>query len=305
MTKQTLHEKVTHQIIDAMESATNFQMPWHIEQELPINALTNNKYQGINTVSLWSNSMRKHYDSSHWATYRQWQELDAQVQKGERGSTIIIYKPITNRDGEIIYSTEPPYKPKVLIRSANVFNANQVSGWEPPNASTEPIIDLTSKLNNADTFVSNSKATITTGGSQAYYNHKTDIINMPKRKLFTGTSSSTPTEGYYSTLLHELVHWTGFEKRCNRDLSGRFGKHAYAREELIAELGSAFLCAELGITKLPRTDHASYIKSWIKVLKEDVTAIFLAASKATTAVCYLNSLQFLVKSSDYPLSANH
>ncbi len=305
MPKPTLHEKITHQIIDAMESATNFQMPWHTEHELPINALTNNKYQGINTVSLWSNSMRKHYDSSHWATYRQWQELEAQVQKGERGSTIIIYKPITNKKGEIICSTEPPYKPKVLIRSATVFNANQVSGWKSHTTNIEPTIDLTSRLERADNFVSNTKATITTGGNQAYYNPKADIINMPKRKLFTGTVASTPTEAYYSTLLHELIHWTGDDKRCNRDHTGRFGNSAYAKEELIAELGSAFLCAELGITKIPRTDHASYIKSWINVLKEDVTAIFLAASKATIAVCYLNSLQFLIKNSNYPQSAKH
>lgn len=304
MSKQTLHEKVTHQIIDAMESATNFQLPWHINKELPINALTNNKYQGINTVSLWSNSMHKQYDSCYWATYRQWQELDAQVQKGERGSTIITYKPVTNKAGEIICSTEPPYKPKVLIRSATVFNANQVKNWQPSIDNSSPLTDLTNRLESADTFVSNTSASITTGGNQAFYNPQKDIINMPIRKLFTGSSTCTPTEGYYSTLLHELIHWTGNEKRCNRDIAGRFGKAAYAREELIAELGSAFLCAELGITKLPRPDHSSYIKSWIKVLREDVTAIFSAASKATTAVCYLSSLQFLIKSSDYPVPAS-
>ena len=291
MTKQSLHEKLTHQIVEAMESATNFQMPWHTEQELPQNALTSNNYKGINTVSLWACTMQKHYDSSHWATYKQWHELDAQVKKGERGSTIVIYKPLIGNDGEPIYFTEPPYRQKVFMRSASVFNANQVTGWQSDSIISKPTIDLTSKLANVDAYVSATKASITIGGHQSYYNGKADKINIPERHLFNGSTTCSPTEAFYSTLLHELVHWTGTEKRCNRDHTGRFGNSAYAKEELVAELGSAFLCADLGITSSPREDHASYIKNWIKVLKNDNKAIFLAASNATTAVNYLNHLQ--------------
>ncbi|HEV2121884.1 MAG TPA: zincin-like metallopeptidase domain-containing protein, partial [Chloroflexota bacterium] len=108
---------------------------------------------------------------------------------------------------------------------------------------------------------------------------------------FTGTATSTPTEGYYGVLLHELTHWSGHESRTNRDLSGRFGKEAYAMEELVAELGSAFLCAEKHITPQPRPDHAAYIANWLKVPKDDKRAIFSAASKASQASQYLNRLQ--------------
>ena len=303
MTKQSLHEKLTHQIVEAMESATNFQMPWHSEQELPVNAFTNNKYKGINTVSLWASSMKQSYDSSVWSTYRQWQELGAQVEKGQKSSTIILYKPLTGKDGEPIYNTEPPYRQTVFMRSASVFNANQVTGYESKVSTNTPTEDLTIKLATVDAYVSGSKASITIGGHQAYYNCKADKINIPERHLFTGSTTCSPTEAFYSTLLHELVHWTGTEKRCNRDHTGRFGNSAYAKEELVAELGSAFLCADLGITSSPREDHASYINSWIKVLKDDDKAIFSAASNATTAVNYLNKLQLQLDESIQPITA--
>ena len=117
---------------------------------------------------------------------------------------------------------------------------------------------------------------------------------MPPVETFNGTDTSTPTEGYYGTLLHELTHWTGHEKRCDRDLSGRFGADAYAAEELVAELGAAFLCSELGISQQPRPDHAQYVGHWLRVLKADKRAIFTAASKATQAAEYLNGLQVAI-----------
>lgn len=110
---------------------------------------------------------------------------------------------------------------------------------------------------------------------------------MPTREAFTGSATSSPNEAYYSTLLHELTHWTGPAHRCDRDLSGRFGTEAYAVEELVAELGAAFLCAELGIAVEPRADHAQYLVHWLKVLKTDKRAIFTAASKAGEAVAFL------------------
>ena len=114
---------------------------------------------------------------------------------------------------------------------------------------------------------------------------------MPDRERFTGSETSTPTEAYYATLLHELTHWTGHESRLDRDLSGRFGNEAYAVEELVAELGAAFLCADLSITNTPRPDHAAYIANWLEVLKRDKRAIFTAARKAAQATDYLASLQ--------------
>ena len=114
---------------------------------------------------------------------------------------------------------------------------------------------------------------------------------MPERERFTGSATSTPTETYYATLLHELTHWTGHESRLDRDLSGRFGNEAYAMEELVAELGAAFLCADLSITNTPRPDHAAYIANWLEVLKRDKRAIFTAARKAAQAADHLASLQ--------------
>ena len=114
---------------------------------------------------------------------------------------------------------------------------------------------------------------------------------MPERERFLGTDTSTPTEAYYGTLLHELTHWTGHKKRCEREFGKRFGDEAYAMEELVAELGSAFLCADIGISPQPRPDHAAYVDHWLKVLKADKKAIFTAASQASKAADFLASLR--------------
>ncbi len=141
----------------------------------------------------------------------------------------------------------------------------------------------------AEEFVSRSGATIQHGGTRACYIPATDEIQMPPREAFFATATSTATEGYYSTLLHELTHWTAPANRCARDLSGRFGSEAYAMEELVAELGAAFLSAELSITAEPRPDHAQYLSNWLTVLKADKNAIFTAASKAGEAVRFLSA----------------
>ena len=129
------------------------------------------------------------------------------------------------------------------------------------------------------------------GGSRAFYRPSTDTIQLPPREAFVGSATSPPAESYYSTLLHELTHWTSAEARCNRQLGRRFGDDAYAIEELVAELGAAFLCADLRLTDAPRPDHAQYLDSWLTVMKADKKAIFTAASKASEAVTFLASLQ--------------
>jgi antirestriction protein ArdC len=131
----------------------------------------------------------------------------------------------------------------------------------------------------------------THGGSRAFYRPSTDSIHLPPREAFIGTATSSPAETYYSTLLHELVHYSGHETRCNRQLGKRFGDDAYAMEELVAELGAAFLCADLQITAEPRADHAQYLSHWLTVLKADNKAIFTAASKASEAATFLAALQ--------------
>lgn len=293
-TKTNLQQKVTDHIIKAMEDAKDFEMPWHIATGLPVNAVTDKAYQGINTVSLWTTSRQQGYASSIWATYKQWQSLGAQVQKGERGSTIIIYKPLIGEqeNNDSTSSQEGQDQPRVLIGSLAVFNLDQVIGYKPKVHTDLPLLyDLTKQLEHVDLFINNTKAKIASGGTRAYYSSSKDRIQIPDRQLFKATSTSSPTEAYYSTLLHELTHWSGAEKRYNRDLSGRFGGESYAMEELIAELGAAFLCAELKISTTPRQDHADYLANWIEVLKQDEKAIFFASARAAEACAYLNLIQ--------------
>jgi hypothetical protein len=160
-------------------------------------------------------------------------------------------------------------------------------------APTKPeIANPAAPLAHVDLFVRNTGADVRTGEPRAYYVPSKDFINMPERSLFTGSPTSTPTETYYSTLLHELSHWTGAPNRLNRDKMGaRFGNEQYAAEELVAELSAAFLCADLGIANDPRPDHAQYIQNWLTVLKNDARAIFVASSKAQAAASFLHGLQ--------------
>ncbi len=170
-----------------------------------------------------------------------------------------------------------------------MFAAEQVDGWTPP------IIDapatVITPIKQAEAFVAATGATITHGGSRAFYRPATDSIQIPPREAFIGTATSSPADAYYSTLLHELKHYSGHETRCNRQPGRRFGDDAYAMEELIAELGAAFLCADLRITDEARADHAQYLDHWLKVMKSDNKAIFTAASKASEAVTFLAALQ--------------
>jgi antirestriction protein ArdC len=175
-----------------------------------------------------------------------------------------------------------------------VFNVAQVDGFDI--APAEPLPDLTTRLQHVDDFIAATGAEFREGGVRAFYRHRAtdgsgDFIQMPPRSLFTGTATSTPTEAYESTRLHELGHWSGASHRLNREFGKRFGDKAYSFEELVAELNAAFLCAELGITNTPRADHAQYIANWLDVLKGDKKAIFSAASLASSAVTYLFSLQ--------------
>ena len=167
-----------------------------------------------------------------------------------------------------------------MAKAAYVFNAAQVDGYEPASPPALPTIE---RHAGADVLIQASGASIHHGSHQACYVPSRDQIHLPPEGAFRDA------ESYYGVALHELIHWTGHEHRCARDLRHRFGSEAYAAEELIAEMGAAFLCAELGITPEPRIDHARYIESWLRVLKSDKRAIFTAASKASQAANYLRS----------------
>lgn len=171
-----------------------------------------------------------------------------------------------------------------FLRSSFVFSAEQVEGYEIPIVATLSPVE---RNESAERFISATGARIRHGKGGAYYAPELDYIGMPAREAFTATATSTREEAYYSTLLHELAHWSGHKSRLARDLNNRFGSQAYAAEELIAEMGAAFMCAELGISPTPRGDHAQYLNHWLSVLRADKRAIFTAASAATKAAEFL------------------
>tara|TARA_R110002167_G_scaffold334103_1_gene541217 strand:- start:442 stop:1278 length:837 start_codon:yes stop_codon:yes gene_type:complete len=273
-----------------METAEDFEIPWHTTLGMPTNASTGNKYNGINIILLWCRTKEQGHASSTWATYKQWQSLGAQVTKGQKGSQIIIYKPMKQEDNQPL-SDKEHNRPRVFIGSATVFNASQVEGYVVTDDKLKPEADNTERLESVEQFILSAQADIRLGGDRAFYAPMEDYIAMPGRELFTGTSTISATEAYYSTLFHEMTHWSGSEKRCGRDMSGRFGGQSYAMEELVAEIGAAYLCANKGVSSTPRLDHANYLKNWLKVIKKDEKAIFWAATRAQEAVTYLNSLE--------------
>lgn len=284
-----IYTRVTNEIIKAIESGVGeFRMPWHqnASRGLPKNAATDNFYHGINTLTLWSSCQLRGYTSPYWATYLQWDGLGAKVRKGEKSSPIIFFKkegPKTEEANE----DDTASHPRLVIQSSAVFNADQIDGWKNEEP---PLVDRTERLDAVDMFISSLGASVKFGGDIAFYSKAFDRINIPEPRRFIDTDTSSATESFYSTLLHEHVHWTGHQRRLGRDLSGRFGTSAYAMEELVAELGAAFLCANLGISVVPRMDHAVYIRSWLVVLRQEKTAIITASSAATAATRYLSDL---------------
>jgi antirestriction protein ArdC len=288
--KQNVHQTITDQIVASIEAGAGaFTMPWHRNADVatPTNLVTGNPYNGVNVIALWVAAEQRGFASNYWATYRQWRLRGDQVRKGEKGSIIVFYKQM-KFEGPDAATDGQERKAYFYARASRVFNAEQVDGWEP----SEPVgRDFAGVLLETEQFVTATAADIRCGGDRAYYRPHSDHIQMPDRNRFTGTDTISATESYYATLLHELAHWSGHSRRLDRDLSGRFGKEAYAMEELIAELGAAFLCSDLGVTNQPRPDHAAYIANWLTVLKKDTRAIFTAASKANEAKQFLLGLQ--------------
>ena len=287
-----VYEAVTNQIITAIEAgAGKVAMPWHASGAAitrPKNISTGNAYRGVNTIALWAAAATGGYAEGLWGTYRQWQDRGAQVRKGEKSSLIIFYKEF-ERDDEEREDGLTNFDRRFMVKASRVFNVEQVDGYEREeiDVTADPIDPIAA----ADAFIQGTGATVTEGGDSAFYHRTHDSITMPDRFRFKDTDTSTATESWYSVLLHELTHWTGAESRMAREFGERFGDDAYAMEELVAEIGAAFLCADLGITAEPRPDHAAYIDHWLRIMKGDKKAIFAAASAAAKASDFLASLQ--------------
>ncbi len=299
-----IHAVITEQIVAMLDRARKdgtaagaFRLPWHCpagNTMRPVNVASGRLYRGVNILALWAAAEEKGYAAGVWGTYRQWSAAGAQVRRGEKASFVVIYRELARPEdggGERDLATDerPDAGPRCFARASPVFAAEQLDGWTGADR-TPPDLPGAAPVARAEAFVAATGATVRHGGTQAFYQPATDTIQLPPRELFTGTPTSTATESYYAVLLHELTHWTGHTSRCDRELGRRFGADAYAMEELVAELGATFACAELGLAPEPRADHAHYLDHWLRVLRADKRAVFTAASKASAAVEYLNRL---------------
>lgn len=280
MPSNDLHARLAATILAQLETAdpASWSPPWHGAAPMPRNALTRRRYRGINVLALWCASQANSYTNARWATYRQWTALGAQVRKAERGTLVLFYKERPRGT-----DADPLDGAPFVARAAYVFNAAQVDTAPPPadapGASVTP-----DPLPAFDVFAASTGAAIQHGGNRACYIPTTDTIHLPPRTAFR-----TPT-GYAGTLAHELVHWTGAPHRLDRDLTGRFGARAYAAEELVAELGSTFVLADLGIARTPHPNHAAYCASWAPLLRADPRALSTAATQASRAADHLTTL---------------
>lgn len=297
-----LCENVTASIIEALETtdADGWSAPWHHigASWAPRNAKTEKFYGGSNVIVLASEAMqpthstdqtRGEYVSPWWATYNQWSELGGQVRKGERSTSIVKWVPKAKNNTGTDEPLPPPttlggvplqqlHRPQLVPKVYGAFNVAQVDGWEPP----KPVVlaDHT-PIQAAENWIGSSAADIRFGFDHACYSPSQDRIEVP------GLSQYDNPVDHYATVAHELTHWTSHPTRLNRQLGKRFGDDAYAAEELVAELGAAFTTARLGITNTPRTDHTSYLRHWLRILKADPKALFAAASQAQQAVDYI------------------
>ena len=281
--QRDLYATVTDRIVAALEQgAPPWVRPWSQDQDtMPINAGTQRPYRGINTLLLAIEASTHGYPLNRWLTYRQAVALGGQVRRGEHGTTVVLWRlRKVSATADVYPEPEvPDLHERVipLLRAFTVFNLAQVDGvpaalhtveqrnWEP-EARAEELLVM-------------SGVTIRHGGSRAFYRPGDDEIHLPPQRAFPDAGS------YYATALHELVHATSHPSRCNRELRQRFGDDAYAVEELIAEMGAAFLCAHCRIDG--ELHHAGCLASWLKVLRQDKRAIFVAATRAQQASDYL------------------
>jgi antirestriction protein ArdC len=284
------YQEVTDLIIEALEKGVRpWAKPWNngytdgrIMMPLRHNGVS---YKGINILILWSLSMKKSYQSSHWMTYKQAKELGGQIRKGEKAAPVFYA-------GEMIVKDEKKENEEEIIhylKSYRVFNVEQIDDlpeqyYFKPEQPEE--LEEVERLPLVDTFLNHTKAEIRHGGNLAYYSASSDYIQMPPIETFK------TNHAYYATTLHELTHWTKSKDRLNRELGcKKRGDKGYALEELVAELGAAFLSVDLGIVPDIEGDHAAYIATWLKALKNDKKVIFHAASMAQRAADYVHKLQ--------------
>ena len=288
--KSDIYQRVTDCIISSLEAGVRpWTKPWgaqhaagRITRPLRGNGIP---YQGINVLMLWAAATEKGYAAPTWLTFKQTEAFGGMVRKGERGS-LVVYASTFSRTEADEDTGEEQERNIPFLKGYTVFNAEQIDGLTAQyNAPVAPRLDPVQRIDHAEAFFAATGATIRHGGAQAYYNIGSDHVQMPVFEAFRDA------ESYYATLAHEATHWTRHPLRLNRDFGRkRFGDEGYAMEELVAELGAAFLSADLDLSLETREDHAAYIGNWLTVLKNDKRAIFTAASHAQRAADFLANL---------------
>lgn len=282
--RANLYDEVTAKIIAELEAGTfPWVRPWGRagagRPGLPRNAATGRRYSGVNVLLLWGAGFSEGYASQDWLTFRQALAAGGSVRKGERGTTVVYADRFTpEAEKERARETGEDARVVPFLKRFTVFNLDQCEGLDrlAPEPAPLPEREIVPR---AEALIRASCADLRIGGDHAYYHPDEDYIRVPPQPAFFAQIN------YYRTALHELTHWTGHPTRLHRDQSGGFGTPAYAREELTAELGSAFLCAALDIA--PTVRHADYLAHWLTVLRSDNRAIFRAAGQASKAADYL------------------
>lgn len=271
-----IYQTVTDKIIAMLENGViPWRKPWTGSAGMPKNLLSKKPYRGVNLWMLHASG----YTSEYWLTYKQAQELGGSVRKGEKSTLVVYWKMLeVERDGE---------KKKIpMLKYYNVFNVEQCEGVEHPTQDDVVIADF-NPLEQCETIVANypNPPTIEHVQQRAFYSRGDDKVNMPKPETFSRGQE------YYSTLFHELVHSTGHESRLGRlqnSVSG-FGSTSYAKEELVAEMGAAYLCGLAGIENVTLENSAAYIASWLQRLRDDRKLVISAAAQANKAVDFIIS----------------
>ena len=309
-TRASIHQEITAEIRRQLAAGVRpWVRPWTNPGELPGSAssgaaaapvnpglpLRDNgvPFGGINVILLWSAAAARGFRLPHWLTYRQAQELGGQVRKGECGVKVVLMKTVeeeaSDADGRPAETPEPGSEPTVrrFLRRYTVFNAAQIDGlpdrFHAPPVRPDPAADGYAEVERF--FADLGVEVVGSERRGASYDPRLDVVTMPTRPRFAQAAD------YFATLAHEVVHWTRHPTRLGRNLGRRtWGDKGYAREELVAEIGAAFLCAELGISAAVREDHAQYLAAWIKQLDDDPRAIVEAAGHASAAVNYLTAL---------------
>jgi len=271
-----IYESVTQSIIEQLEKgATPWIKPWKADSTADKNLISQKPYQGVNRLILGLSSMVKGYDTPVWASFKQFESLGASVRKGEKGTAIVWFSPITKENKET-----GEVESFNALKTYYVFNVAQCDGIEiqAPNKEEKTF----NAIDAAEQRIIKTGAAISHGGDAAFYAPSVDRIQLPNKSAFNNESS------YYATAFHELTHWSGAKHRLDRTFGKRFGDPAYAFEELVAEMGAAFLCQDYRIQGELR--HAGYIGHWLKAMRADSKAIFKASALAQKAADYINQL---------------